>query len=181
LRDEESERLNAAMDGADKAFFFFPLYADQVPSGMIEFLERYARHRGTSPLSRLQSIGALCNSGFPEAQQNDQALAVIRRFTELQGFRFLGGLALGGGGMVEAGKPLEEQGGKAARIRKALCLSADALAGGQDLPQEAVEGVRHMSIPAFLYAWIAEVGFRWECWKKKINLRAKPYSDSGMK
>jgi NAD(P)H-dependent FMN reductase len=177
----EEEQINAAMDSADQVFLFFPLYVDQLPSGVVAFLERYARHRETVKTGRLRSVAALCNSGFPEAQQSDQALAVIRRFAELQGLHFLGGLALGGGGVVQTEKPLGEQGGKAARIRKVLQLSADALAEGRDLPRAAVEGVRHLPIPAFLYAWIAEAGFRWEGHKKKIDLRAKPYADAGMK
>jgi hypothetical protein len=181
LPDVEAANLNVSLDAADQAFFFFPLYADQLPSGLIALLERYARYRSSIKTGRLRSIAALCQSGFPESFQNDQALAVMRRFAELQDLEFLGGLALGGGGMVQGEIPLSKQGGKVTRIAKVLRLSAEAFAEGKPLPAEALDSIRRPVIPAFLYGWIAELGFRWEAHKKKADLRAKPYVGDGLR
>lgn len=166
------------MAEADSAFFFFPLYADQLPGILIRALESYEAHRSVAGTGRLKSIAALCNSGFPEASQNDAALAVVRRFAEGQGLSFLGGLALGGGGMVRGGVSLEAQGGKMQRLQKVLSLSADAVAQGHPLPEEALRLVRRPILPNFLYGWIAEMGFRWECYKRKVDATARPYDET---
>jgi hypothetical protein len=175
---QESQAFFKAMDDADSAFFFFPLYADQIPGIMVEALERYATHRASFQTTRLKSIAGLCNSGFPEARQNDGAMAVLRRFAELQSLEFLGGLTLGGGGMIRGDLPLERQGGKTFGLRKALQIAAEAFAQGKPLPKEAVALVRRPVIPHTFYAWIAEAGFRWHCWKRKLQAKAKPYEES---
>jgi hypothetical protein len=175
---EEARGFLTAMSEAETAFFFFPLYADQLPGILVRALELYDAHRVFLGRGRLRRVAALCNCGFPEAGHIDGALAVMRRFAELQGLKYSGGLAFGGGGMVQGAIALERQGGKVERLKKVLNLSADAVAKGLPLPEEAMALVRRPVLPHFLYAFIAEIGFRWHCYKRKVDAMARPFQET---
>lgn len=172
------ERLLTSMMEADVLAFVFPLYADQLPSGMVETLERYEEFRAQRHISKEQAVTAVVNCGFPEPEHNDGALAVLKRFTELLGLQWLGGLTLGGGGIVESGKSLASQGGRVYRIARALSLAAPSIAKGIALPVEAQRLMRKSMIPHFLYRWMANWGFLQSAQKwglSKRQLSAKPF------
>jgi hypothetical protein len=167
------ELLLQSMAGADVLAFVFPLYADQLPSGLVETLERYSQYREDHPEVRTQSVAAIVNCGFPEPEHNRGALNVLKRFTEIRGLRWLGGLSLGGGGIVDAERPLTEQGGRVRRITRALDLTATALQEGWPVPEEAERLASRLIIPRFLYRWIGDWGFqkeakRWGNGKKEL-------------
>ena len=175
---ENLNNLYAAMDDADILAFVFPLYADQLPSGLVQALEGYVQHRQNHKPPHSQSILALVNCGFPEAHQNDIAIAITKRFADLNGFGWLGGLALGQGGMVEGGKPLLNQGGRVRRIRKVLEKSAQAIANGSALPEEAINEIRKPAMPRWLYTFVGNWGFQQAAKKSglsKKQLVATPF------
>ncbi len=170
---ESFDLLLQSMAEADVLAFVFPLYADQLPSGLVETLERYSQYRKEHPELRTQSVAAGVNCGFPEADHNRGALSVLKRFTELRGLQWLGGLSLGGGGIVESDRPLGEQGGRVRRIVRALDLTATALQEGLPLPEEAERLAARLIIPRFLYRWMGNWGFqkeakRWGNGKKEL-------------
>jgi hypothetical protein len=177
--NEQKAELRAALDDSDRVLFVFPLYADQVPSLLLEFMEDYADHAATNRAPLKKGLAAVVNCGFPEARHNDTAIAVIRLFAKAQDFKWLGGLAIGGGGVIPPGKPLAPLGGRVRNLVQALNLSAEALAKGAPLPEEAMALVRKPSFPDGMYRFMANLGWVGEAFSAKVLLRLKdkPYAD----
>ena len=178
--EERVKRFNWMVDNASAVVLVFPLYADQLPSGMVKFLEDYSLHRQKHPVAQAQALMTVVHNGFPEARQNDHAVAVTRRFAESEGFRWLGGLTLGGGGLLQPGSDLEKAGGRAFRVRTALEAAALCLAGvwKEPLPQSVLEEVRQPLIPPWLYRFFGNWGFRAAARKNGVRgqMNARPYA-----
>ncbi len=176
---KEKEELRTALDQADRAVFLFPLYADQVPSLLLEFMEDFAEGPGTRRTRATKGLAAVVNNGFPEAHQNDTAISVIRLFAKAQGFRWLGALAIGGGGAIAPDKPLASQGGRVRNLVQALNMSAEALANGGTLTEEAMTLARKPSFPNAFYRFMANMGFCMEAFSLKtlFHLKDKPYDE----
>jgi NAD(P)H-dependent FMN reductase len=166
-------------DEADALALVFPLYADQLPASLVKFLEDYSLHRKNMARDKPQSLLVVVNNGFPEARQNDHAVAVVRKFAAQVGFEWLGALTLGGGGLVEPGKTLEESGGRAHRAVAALEAAALCLAGvwKGPLPEKVVENARKPVIPHWLYRFMGNWGFRRMAKKNGVlgRIKARPY------
>jgi multimeric flavodoxin WrbA len=149
---KKMQALMDAVDAADLVMLAFPIYVDSLPAPVIETLERIATHRKEHHQTRRQLFAAIANCGFPEAYQCNTALAICERFANRAGFEWAGGIALGGGGMVN-GYPLADGGGKTIRMRQALDLAAEGLAQGQAISVTAREGLAKPIIPHWLY-WL---------------------------
>lgn len=126
--------------------------------------------------AKKQFMLAICQSGFPEAHQNQTALAICRCFSREAGFTWAGGLALGGGGAIN-GQPLEKLGGMMRNVRKALDLAAGALAAGSPVPEEACALIRKPLVPGWIYLLMGNLMWKMQARKngssKKMNDR--PY------
>jgi len=168
--EEKRDELVAATDSADIVILAFPLYVDSLPAPVIKALEILHEHRITASLMKPQHFLAIVNSGFPEAHQNHTALKICRRFTEVSGCNWAGGLAIGGGGAV-SGRPLDKAGGMMRNVRKALDLTVEALAEGKHVPEEAVRLVEKQIIPSWLYMKIGDWGFKREAKKHGVKSR----------
>jgi len=155
--DAGLRRLAASLEEADLAALVTPLYVDSLPAPVTQALEILARER-VAAASRPRFL-AIVNCGFPEAVHTDTALSICRAFAPQASLDWVGGLGIGGGGML-AGKPLAMLGGRARFVTRALELSADALAEGKILPDEAQRLVRNLPIPRWLYRFMADRGFR---------------------
>jgi hypothetical protein len=176
--------LLAATDRAGLVILAFPLYVDSLPYLVIQAMERIAAHRrgreGGQPQGgngrAAQRFCALANCGFPEAQHNDVALAICRRFAAEAGFGWAGGLALGGGEALGGQSPAE-RGGMARGVVQALDLAATALARGEEVPPQAVQAMARPLIPARLYVWMGGLGWwlRARRYGAARRLRAQPY------
>lgn len=177
--DEQQEALLSATDRADLIILAFPLYVDSLPALVIKTLELIAKRRQTRQISKKQGLLCIVNNGFPEAHQNDTALAICRRFAREAKFEWSGGLALGGGGAID-GKPLVSLRGMVRNVRKSLDLTADALIEDKPVPQEAVELMAKPLIPAWIYRMVGSFGWKRQAKKhgahKKLDDR--PYQQS---
>jgi NAD(P)H-dependent FMN reductase len=162
--DRSVRELDASIAEADVVGLATPLYVDSLPAPLTETLELLARARKNSR-SRPRFL-AMVNCGFPEAVHTDTALAICRLFAQEANLDWIGGLGIGGGGML-AGRPLAELGGRARAITKALELTADALAQGQIVPDEAQRLVRRLPIPRWLYRLLADWGFSREAKRRR--------------
>jgi multimeric flavodoxin WrbA len=172
-----TERIDSCgLRQADLLVLATPLYVDSLPAPVTAFLEALARQRAIAPAPRTRFL-AIVNCGFPEAVHNDTALAICRQFAEQASLDWVGGLGLGAGGMF-AGKPLAELGGRARPLRQALALTADAVAAGRAVPEEARRLVAKLPIPAWLYRFLGDWGFRQEASKHGVRSRmgARPYA-----
>jgi hypothetical protein len=176
--------LLAATDRADVIVLAFPLYVDSLPHLVIRALEVIAQHRKDAHRqargdAQGQRLMAIANCGFPEANQNDTALAICRQFARESGFEWAGGLALGGGEAIN-GQPLPKAKGRARNVIKSLDLTAAALAEGKPVPQEAIESMAKPITPTWMYALLGGLG-----WKRRAKkhgaqkkLRDRPYHQS---
>ena len=157
--------LLKAADTADLIVLASPLYVDSLPYLVTAALERIAAHRTGATSQPAGRFMALINCGFPEAAHNDVALAICRQFARSAMLEWAGGLSMGEGGVIH-GLSLDERGGIAASVRHALDLTADALAVGLPIPQEAVEILAKPLIPTRLYTTIGNLGWRQTGWKQ---------------
>ncbi len=178
--EERTKRFNWMVDNASAVVLVFPLYADQLPSGMVKFLEDYSLHRQNHPGTLTQALMTVVHNGFPEARQNDHAVAVTRRFAELEGFRWLGGLTIGGGGLVQPGSDLDKDQHRTLRVRTALEAAAICLAGvwKEPLPGLVLEEIRKPFIPAWLYRFFGNWRFRAAARENgvRFQMNARPYA-----
>ena len=187
--EETTQALLERLDTAELVILAAPLYVDSLPALVIKAFERYAVHRslletaaaGPGPratgASGPRRFAALVNCGFPEAQQCTTALAICRLFARDAGFVWSGGLAFGMGGSVD-GRPIE-RGPLARTAVPALDRTAEALAQGAGIPQEAVAlaAKRSMPLPAYLLA--GNVNWRFQARGKAggRSLKHRPHAD----
>jgi hypothetical protein len=160
------------VDSSDLLILAFPLYVDSLPSRVVAALELIAEHRRIENIPTRRRVVAIVNSGFPEARQNDLALAICRRFAQEVGIDWAGGLALGGGPMI-GGRALSQVGGSVRNVMKALDLTATAISEGEPVPKEAVALTAKPMIPLWLYVWMANRG--WNRQFKKYGTRPRLY------
>jgi hypothetical protein len=192
--EEATQALLAAVAAADLVVLSFPLYVDSLPAPVIRALELIADSRAAraadahaphvqapdaSGLGAPEQPGFLtiCQCGFPEAEHNLVALEICANFARAAGFEWAGGLAMGGGGLID-GRPLGARGGLLRSVTRALDLSAAELAGGRPAPAEAVRLMSKAAFPAFAYRFVANRGWRADLRKRgaATPLDARPYA-----
>ena len=173
VRNEESvEELRAAATAADLIVLSFPLYVDSLPAPTVRALEVLAE-RPVGPAA----FAVICQSGFPEVEHNEVAVEICRNFAQDAGLEWAGGLILAAGGMIN-GQPLRKLRGMMRSAVKALDLTAEALAAGRPVPDEAVRLMAKPPIPKFGYRLGANWGWRSEFKKrgKGQSLKDQPYA-----
>ena len=175
---ERQAMLLHHVDEADLVVLAFPVYVDSLPAPVIASLERIALHRRQMPSRRPQRFVALSNCGFPEPTHTETPLAICAQFARESGFAWAGGLGLGGGEGLVHGTPLEELGGRAARLRKALDLTAGSLAAGRPVPEEAEALLARPAIPPWLYRMVGGLSWRRAARRNDVQhaLKATPYA-----
>ena len=177
--EEATQALLAAVAAADLVVLSFPLYVDCLPSPVIRAFELIADSRAARAAGAPEQPGflAICQCGFPEAEHNLVALEICTNFAHAAGFEWAGGLAMGGGGLID-GQPLGARGGLLRSVTRALDLSAAELAGGRPVPAEAVRLMSKAAFPAFAYRFVANRGWRADLKKRgaAAPLDARPYA-----
>jgi hypothetical protein len=164
--EEKQMDMLRLVDSSDLIILAFPLYVDSLHSQVIKTLKLIAEHeKGKLNLSKKKFV-AIANSGFPEANHNNIAITVCRIFAKQVGYSWVGGLAMGGGGMI-SGRPLDELGGMVRNQKKALEIAADSLANGEDIPEKAVVLISNIGIPKWMYIWMGNRGWKQEA-KQRI-------------
>ncbi len=174
--EEATEGLHAAVAAADLVVLSFPLYIDSLPAPAIRALELIAARRA-GDAGRRPAFVAICQSGFPEVDHSEVALEICRHFSESAGFEWVGGLILPAGGMV-GGRPLREIQGRMRSAVRALDLTAEELAAGRPVPDEAVKLMAKPAFPAFGYRFMANWGWRSQIKKhgEGASLDARPFA-----
>jgi multimeric flavodoxin WrbA len=150
LKESGQAELLAAAKHADLILLVFPLYIDSLPFLVMKALEVMAKQLGAQSGESPKRIAAIVNNGFPESYQNAPAVAICRRFAVDTGMTWLGGLAMGAGEALFRGQPFEEtkrNGPPVVHVKRALGLTASALANGQTIPGEAIRLIRKTPIP----------------------------------
>jgi hypothetical protein len=177
IRKEDTwARVMDDVGSADTVILSFPLYWDALPSHTTRALELMAAHRREVPPERPQTLMVIVNNGFPEPWHNQVVLRVCRRFADEAGFTWGGGLNVGGGGAIN-GRPVEQAGGVAIRLRDNLDKITLAIARGEPLTKEMEEAMAQQLYPG----WVSRVfgGFGWRSIARKQgasrSLKDRPY------
>ena len=90
-----------ALAQADSIVIAFPLYFFCLPGMLMRFLEDYHRfYLEAEKPAQKQKVYAIVNCGFPEAGINEEAVRVIKSFSDYIGADFRFGIQIGGGGMI---------------------------------------------------------------------------------
>ncbi|MCG6956591.1 MAG: NAD(P)H-dependent oxidoreductase [Gemmatimonadetes bacterium] len=175
---ERRAMLLHPVDETDLVVLAFPVYVDSLPAPVVASLECIAFHRRQTPPRRSQRFVALSNCGFPEPAHTETPLAICAQFARESGFAWAGGLGLGGGEGLVHGMPLEELGGRAARLRKALDLTAASLAIGGPVPAEAEALLRKPAIAPWLYRMVGYLSWRKAARRHGVQraMKATPYA-----
>lgn len=174
---EKMQALLNAVEQADLVLLAFPLYVDSLPAPVIDAFERIAAARSLRKTERRQLFAAIANCGFPESQHNATALAICQTFARQTGFQWAGSLALGAGEGLVHGAPLQNAGGPAIPIKKALEMAAEKLAAGQSIPQAAVTLLAKPLIPGWMYRLMGGVGWKQQAkrYQAEKSLKKQPY------
>jgi hypothetical protein len=174
--DEATKALRTAVAGSDLIVVSFPLYVDSLPAPLTLALERIAAWSADATGHRPAFV-AICQSGFPEVEQSEIAIEICRNFALAAGFEWAGGLILAAGGMV-SGQPLRKIKGMMRSAVAALDLTAEALAAGQPVPEEAVRLMAKPAFPRIAYRFSANWGWRSQLKKASggAPLDAQPFA-----
>ncbi len=158
---------------ADLFVLVTPLYVDALPALVVHALDHVAR----VPTDMPARFAAIINCGFPEPEQVRTAMRIARHFCDRAGYRWAGGLPLGGGGYLKPEVPLDEQHGPAEHVKRALDVAAKTLTEGGDVPEIAIELMMKAPMPDVAYRWLGDLGWRYTAHKHGLaqrDLRARP-------
>lgn len=170
---QERENILYEINSSDVLIIVSPLYVDSLPAVVLRTLEMIKDHRVSYPVTNNPMLLAVINSGFPEAFQNNIALSILRRFAQESGFRWAGGLALGGGGAIDS-RPLKSVGGMVKNAIKSLDSAASALAAGKEIPQEAIELIAMPMMPKWMFPLFPLLGgMMWRKQAKKFGTQKR--------
>jgi multimeric flavodoxin WrbA len=179
---ERIHSLLETIDASDLILLACPLYIDSLPGPVTRALEMIAIRSETilSPGGYGRpAFAAIVNSGFPEAEQSQTALAICAQFAIKAGFTWSGGLALGGGSSLIDGKPLDELGWRGKSIRASLELFAMNLASGKPIPDEAVRMMAKKRVPKWMVLLFGPI--KWILMARKygavLTMWRKPFLD----
>lgn len=144
--------------GADLFVLASPVYDDALPAPVTAVLEHLASARARWADRPPVRFLAVVNCGFPEPRHTEIALAICRAFADEAGLAWAGGLGVGGGEALN-GVSLERAGKMAARVRRALGLTADALLQDRPVPDAAAALLASPLVPSRLYTLMGNVGW----------------------
>lgn len=138
--------------------FSFPLYVDCLPSHLLRCLRQLDTYLYNQGEKAKPHVCAIVNNGFYDANQNIPAIEVIRNWSRRVDADFIGGTAVGAGGMVAgvyagAGPngPLKSIDNQMKHMAERICDEADC--------DEKIETVLP-GFPKFMYKMAAEMGWR---------------------
>lgn len=144
---EKIEHLRELMIQSDIVAMSSPLYADTLPYQDIWLLEKLAGTR-TDELKD-KAFFAVGQCGFPDITRIEPLLDTCRFFAEDTGMKWMGGLAYGGGPLIN-GALLEELGKKGEKITSGFKLALESVLKGEKIDPRAQELIT-MKVPKLMY------------------------------
>lgn len=160
-----------------------PLYVDTLPAKVIRALSLISENRKNnndhSDLEKDKSFAVIVNCGFPEAEQNKTALKVYEQFAKEAGFKYLGGISIGMGGVV-SGRSLLEMGGMASDLIKGFERAADDIVRSHRFSDSVIEKTsKPMISPKWLYTLVGNFSWRYQGFQNRVyrKMNDKPYQE----
>jgi multimeric flavodoxin WrbA len=184
LTNGGSEKLLKAVDDADVIVFSTPLYVDSIPALTIKALELIHEHRKTVPPTKAQLWVAIMNSGFPEKEQMDTAMAIVKNFVQESNFKWGGGIRVGWGSAINE-EPLDEKKGMTRKLTRGLSMASSDLYNGNPISDEAEKLASAPFLPLFLEKIMIRLFINRYLWDKqakdnkvKDKMHDRPYEIS---
>jgi hypothetical protein len=146
---EGTEKLLKSVDNADIIILATPMYVDSFPSPTIKAMELIHEYRKIVAPTKPQMLVAIINSGFPEKEQMDIALKILRNFAQASNFKWGGGIRVGWG-MALNSEPLNEKKGMTRKLTAGLSLASVNLSEGQPISEKAEDLASTLFVPLFL-------------------------------
>lgn len=150
----------AALRGVDLLILATPVYIDALPWLLTRALDAFARDRAAMPHPSPLAVAMLANCGFPEARHASVARTMGALFARDARARWAGALQLGAGALIN-GSPIAEAGHLVQSLLPLLDRAADALARGERLEDETIQGFQEPLIPALAYAAVGDATWLW--------------------
>jgi len=144
---EDFEHLKALIEQSDIVAMIAPLYADTLPYFDIWLLEKLADE--FKHVLRGKEFFAIGQCGFPDITRIEPLINCCRLFAEETEMKWLGGLAYGGGAILD-GALLEELGKKGEKITLGFKLALDNMLKGEEIGQNSQE-LLTVRIPKLLF------------------------------
>jgi hypothetical protein len=148
---EDFDHLKGLIEKSDIIAMIAPLYADTLPYHDIWLMEMLAKDFSSELKGK--DFFAIGQCGFPDITRIEPLLESSRYFALETGMNWLGGLAYGGGAMLN-GALLEELGKKGEKIISGFKAAMDNILKGEEIGSEAQELIT-LRIPKFLYRPLA--------------------------
>ena len=172
---EETEEAFKEMLDADAMVMTFPLYFFCLPGMLMRFLQDYDHHRAEHKEGgKKAKVYAVVNCGFPEPEINEEAVRVIRSFSEKTGAEFRFGVLIGSGGMLLGAKDAPFMKKTMAELNGAFeRMKSDILVSGH-----MKNAYISANFPRRLYLFMGDAGWRMLARKnglKKKDLYRMPY------
>lgn len=144
---ENLECLKKIISDSDVIAMVAPLYADTLPYFDVWLLEKLAS--GYSELLKGKGIFAIGQCGFPDVTRIEPLIDACRFFAEETGMNWLGGLAYGGGAIIN-GAFMEDLGKKGEKITQGFRLALQDVYQGEKITSKAQDLIT-LRIPKILY------------------------------
>ncbi len=164
------------LSGCRHGILVASLYHDTINYMATATLEAWAERTPSGPNGKLLAFSAIIHSGYPEPTHAEVALNICRRFAHEVGWDWQGGLTAGATSMI-GGNDLGAAGPLTRNLRRALDLTAEAVAEGGMVPEEAVRLAARSLLPPWLLIPVANWAMRREAKRRGTrNLDARPYA-----
>lgn len=144
---EKIEHLGALIAQSDILVISAPLYADTLPYHDIWLLEKLADECANELKGK--AFFAIVQCGFPDITRIEPLLDACRFFAEDTGMNWLGGLAYGGGPLIN-GALLEGIGKKGEKITSGFKGALENILRGEKIDPSSQEQIT-MKIPRIMY------------------------------
>lgn len=163
-----------------------PLYVDSIPSFVIAAMENIAddykkanydydgqnERNKQNNTRKEQGFFVIINSGFPESEQNDIAIKICRRFAREVGFKWLGGIGVGGGVAI-GNQDLNSKNRMLKNLVVGLDKVSEVVANGNEISKETLSLLNRPLIPKWFYTFILNPA--WWFMARKNNAQKKIY------
>ncbi|NMB57873.1 MAG: hypothetical protein GYA12_01785 [Chloroflexi bacterium] len=140
---------------ADVLVLSVPLYENSLPGLVVAFFEMLLEHRAELS-GKSRDLFVIGNSGFAEPRELDSLLEHCRLFAREMGFRWIGGLAVSPGTLID-GKKLEETGGTYKKVMATLDTAADMISRGEDVSEYLGRQPARPLIAPFMYRLVGRL------------------------
>ena len=152
----------------DKIIFVSPLYADCLPSTMLEFMATFEDFIKDKNNIKIDMYG-LINCGFLEGTQNKIALNILKNYSRRIKFNWRFGVGIGGGEFMKSSKDMPIN----CRMKKPVYNAFLALK--EDIENNSNDQVDNIltnaKMPKFIFKFAGNAG--WKSMAKKNNLKTK--------